>query len=91
MGGRGGEGAWVSWGGGGASQESAVISHETKAHSARLWLVSHLESSLRAFEAPAGERSGGRGGGGHGAETAARCPAEARRGRDRRRSPPLLG
>lgn len=28
------------------SQKSAVISHETKAHSAQLWLVSHLESSL---------------------------------------------
>lgn len=28
-----------------------VISHETKAHSAQLWLVSHLESSPRAFEA----------------------------------------
>lgn len=37
--------------GGVGSQESAVISHETKAHSAQLWLVSHLESSLRAFEA----------------------------------------
>lgn len=41
----------VGGSGGVGSQESAVISHETKAHSAQLWLVSHLESSLRAFEA----------------------------------------
>lgn len=30
------------------SKELAVISHETKAHSARLWLGSHLGPSLRA-------------------------------------------
>lgn len=39
------------------SQKSAVISHETKAHSAQIWLVSHLEPSLPAFKAHSSARA----------------------------------
>lgn len=59
------------WGGGGCVQKSAVISHETKAHSAQLWLVSHLEPSFQTSQASEARQK---------AAAAASCPAETRRG-----------